>query len=1103
MKKAFRRTLACILIVVLSSTALPAELYAVIIESDSHTGVLLPSKVSQLTDRTLAEADNFISRSDDETSFAQQRINGGANIVTEEDASFGILMDAMERCRNSDLKERENTLAKSQGLVAITNSNSTDYLPQDKAIIIACLFYGTGIVSLDDSLVKALTGEQPNANLFALSVNYTADVWGVVEYSAPLEMDSVYFGQCISLLSSFVDFFNHFEALINPHSESTSLQIALSGLQVINDILTIFGFPIPGFGQVLSAIQFSIQIATHLSYQIFYNETIPLYVAERAIAGYSNGGEVAWPQKPIFMSQTDYEQIMNSVDVYCTLQFDFSRGYEPEVVETVDFFYSVLSDGTASITGVKNEDVRKLNIPSTVDGRIVTQIASHAFSDNHVIEEVFFPSSITRINSNAFQRCESLKNIEFSEGLKIIGHSAFYMCPSLIEIFLPASLTELWSIASYWFSPYAPYAPFSGCEGLKNIWVNSGNTAFESVNGVLYTKDLKGLLLYPAGRTELTYDVPNTVEHIGLASFYGCVNLHNVYLPDSVKTIRPRAFQYSSIRSMVLPDSLDDVVFPHSWHLAFANCEQLIDFSYPSSWTDIPYQGFNDTENLLNIQFPDNLINTKPCLDNTAWYRSKPNGLVYAGNVVYGYKGTMPINSSISLSSDTRGIGSRAFTDQARLISITIPESVVNIGDMAFSGCTQLTNVNLPESITNIRQGAFYKCTGLLSVNIPGSVTAINRDVFGGCTSLESVLIPGSVMSIEYQAFRDCTNLESVAIPGSVMSIGTGAFEGCPKLIIICHRDTFAFEYVLNNGLEYKTYYNIVFDANSGIGSTDQWLLEGETLIPPPVQKQGYSVENWTPNLPDCVPQKDTVYSANWKPNTYSIEYVGNGSTSGTTHPSQHQYDLTSVLNKNGYMKNGYRFLGWSCDPLSATPDYCDEQQVNNLTGTNGEIVTFFAVWELAGQIVARHNSSTIIKESQNLVYGLETGITKEKFENEYVSLVGNAQIEYSAVGDSLGTGSTVSLRSNDDNEIVGEYSIIIFGDVTGDGNIDSVDAGMLIDYENFLVSWNSEEHKTLLIAADVNGDGNVDSIDADILIDVENYIMEICQATGISNTRQ
>ena len=47
--------------------------------------------------------------------------------------------------------------------------------------------------------------------------------------------------------------------------------------------------------------------------------------------------------------------------------------------------------------------------------------------------------------------------------------------------------------------------------------------------------------------------------------------------------------------------------------------------------------------------------------DNTAWYNSQDDGVVYLGTIVYKYKGKMPANTSITIKDGTTLIGNEAF----------------------------------------------------------------------------------------------------------------------------------------------------------------------------------------------------------------------------------------------------------------------------------------------------------------------------------------------------------------------------------------------------------------------------------------------------------
>ena len=88
-----------------------------------------------------------------------------------------------------------------------------------------------------------------------------------------------------------------------------------------------------------------------------------------------------------------------------------------------------------------------------------------------------------------------------------------------------------------------------------------------------------------------------------------------------------------------------------------------------------------------------------------------------------------------------------------------------------------------------------------------------------------------------------------------------------------------------------------------------------------------------------------TIY-AHWSPITYYIKYDGNGANGGSMSNSTHNYDIESTLSPIGYTRVGYDFLGWS---TTATGEvvYTDENDILNLTSTNGKTITIYAIWEL------------------------------------------------------------------------------------------------------------------------------------------------------------
>ncbi|MBQ8320357.1 MAG: leucine-rich repeat protein, partial [Clostridia bacterium] len=151
------------------------------------------------------------------------------------------------------------------------------------------------------------------------------------------------------------------------------------------------------------------------------------------------------------------------------------------------------------------------------------------FSGCSSLKELIVPSSVTEIEE--FQKCTSLERIIFEEGsqLKTVGKFAFRGCTSLSAVEIPKSVTEITGGA------------FGGCTSLKEIALETGNGAYKTVNGDLYTIDGKTLVQYACGKEETEFTVPAGVETVGERAFYGSL-LKKVVVPSWVKRIEDSAF---------------------------------------------------------------------------------------------------------------------------------------------------------------------------------------------------------------------------------------------------------------------------------------------------------------------------------------------------------------------------------------------------------------------------------------------------------------------------------------------------------------------------------------------------------------------------------
>ena len=136
------------------------------------------------------------------------------------------------------------------------------------------------------------------------------------------------------------------------------------------------------------------------------------------------------------------------------------------------------------------------------------------------------------------------------------------------------------------------------------------------------------------------------------------------------------------------------------------------------------------------------------------------------------------------------------------------------------------------------------------------------------------------------------------------------------------------------------------------------------------------------------------------------------------------------------------------------------------------------------------------VKSSGGVKYiiGLRTGLTESAFKSAYTSSENvTIKVTKASTGRYLGTGSKVVVKSSIDGSTIGEYVILIYGDLNGDGNVNLNDSTYLSRALKNKVTLTPAQR----LAANLNGDRAVNLIDGTLLLSVVRNKGTINQSTG------
>ena len=413
--------------------------------------------------------------------------------------------------------------------------------------------------------------------------------------------------------------------------------------------------------------------------------------------------------------------------------------------------------GTLTIKGkgampAKMKFRRNKKIKKVIIKKGVTSVSYEAFALCKNLNSVTIPSTVKTIGIRSFYGTK-ISKITVPSKTKTIGQGAFGSCKSLKTIVMPGDFKlkleedtddKLWYVASdqsavdtITFNTKLKLANVSYLSA-NNLVVAKNDPSYQSIEGVIYTKDGKGIVRVPQKRTELKIKegctefnmqsvLYNSTDSEG-DEFNNCSKLKKIVIPSSVKSINK--IKYKTDRADACDMHVDTIEIAPK------------DFDANSLYALGSSLGKNITIESLMKLLPDQITY------KDHMYITKDHGLLkYDGKDA----------------------------------NVEIPEEITWIAPEAFYRNETLKNVKLPSKITTIEENTFYGCSELEAVVIPDQVTMIGKSAFDECTVLKSVTFGKSLKVIKDQAFAS-VNIRNFTIPSGIQKIETGAFAGINQI---------------------------------------------------------------------------------------------------------------------------------------------------------------------------------------------------------------------------------------------------------------------------------------------------------------------------------
>ena len=423
----------------------------------------------------------------------------------------------------------------------------------------------------------------------------------------------------------------------------------------------------------------------------------------------------------------------------------------------------------------KNNTTLENVIIQEKDGEGVEYIGNSAFEGCSNLQTINLPDTITTIGGSCFRNCTKINNVKLPSNLKTLNGQTFAGCTNLQNIELPQNLESLNSESLAGTSITKIKLP----KNLSNIGNaalsistlqeidTSENNYFEFKNGILYSKDLKTLVVALSNVTSINME--STVETIQGFAFSKCNKLSNINITEKVKSIGPVVFSNPNLKGIT--------VDPKNNYFTVVN-NNLYSFD-----GTILYRLF-DTGNVIIKDGVKNIKREALLNNGTIKAITLPDSFV--GDTIINEWGVFPSIEYLYLPQNVNSFKKSAYHNVKNIeVSKENPyfQSINNEYILSKDGTelywvkSDLTEVNIPESVETIKEYALMNSKAEV-VELPETVKKLENNIIVS-SSTRKLIIQSKISEISTGAFAMANNLSEAVIHKKNDGTLTGSPWGC------------------------------------------------------------------------------------------------------------------------------------------------------------------------------------------------------------------------------------------------------------------------------------------------------------------------------------